>query len=252
MNTTMETGRQPENLTGLGQIERVVDAYVAPTKTFFDIRRDASWWLPFILGIIVSFFFVSAISRQIGFDHIAELSMAQSTAAQQQITSLTPEQRAHQIHIAAEVTKVISYAYPAVTLIIALICAGILMASFNFGLGAKAPFKQYFAVWFYAGLPMLIKYILAAASIFAGASVDQFDMRNPVGTNIGWYLSSDSPHWLKTLLASADVFTIWTVVLLIIGCATVAKVKRSSAAFLVIGWWILIILASTVGAAFQG
>lgn len=255
MNTTMNPGMQgvqPEKEAGLNQIERVVDAYVAPTKTFIDIRRDASWWLPFILAVLVSLFFAASVDQKIGFDQVAQNNINRSASAQQRMSTLTPAQRERGVEIAGKVTKAISYSFPAVGLIFALICAAILMASFNFGLGAKASYGQYLAVWYYAGLPLLIKFLLAAIAIFAGASTEGFDMNNPVGTNIGWYLPSDWPLWLRTVLSSADVFTIWTIVLLIIGCATVAKVKRSSAAFLVVGWWILVILGSAVGAAFQG
>ncbi len=242
---------QPET-GGLSQIERVADAYVAPTKTFADIRRNATWWLPFILTIIVSLFFIASIDRQVGFDQVAQTEINRNAQAQQRMSSLPDAQREHAVHTAAVVTKSISYATPVITLIIALIGAGILMISFNFGLGAQASYKQYLAVWFYAGLPFLIKFIVAAIAIFAGASAEQFDMRNPVGSNIGWYLSSDAPLWLRTALSSVDVFTIWVVVLLVLGCATVARVKRSSAAAIVIGWWVLIILGSTVVAAVQG
>ncbi len=244
-------GEQPEAV-GLSQIERVVDIYVAPTKTFADIRRNATWWLPFVLGIIVSLVFIFSVDRQIGFDQVAQTEINRNAQTQQRMSSLTDAQRDHAVHTAAVVTKSISYATPVIALIIALIAAGILMISFNFGLGAQSSYKQYLAVWFYAGLPFLIKYILAAIAIFAGASAEQFDMRNPVGSNIGWYLSSDTPLWLRTALSSVDVFTIWVVVLLVLGCATVARVKRSSAAVIVVGWWVLIILGSTVVAAVQG
>jgi hypothetical protein len=155
------------------------------------------------------------------------------------------------MHTIAVSTKVISFAYPVFTLIFALLAAAILMVSFNFGLGAQASYKQYVAVWFYAGLPLLLKYLLAAIAIFAGASAEQFDIRNPVGTNIGWYLSSDIPTWVRTLFASFDVFSLWAAILLIIGCATIARVKRSSAAFVVIGWWALAIIGGTVAAVYQ-
>lgn len=251
---TQSAGRlreQPEP-AGLSQIERVVDAYVAPTETFADIRRNATWWLPFILGIIVSLFFVASIDHQIGFDQVAQANINMNAQAQQRISALLDAQREQVMHTIALSTRIISYAYPVIVLIIALIAAGLLMISFNFGLGAQASYKQYFAVWFYAGLPFLIKYILAAIAIFAGASTEQFDIRNPVGSNIGWYLSSDTPLWLRTALSSVDVFTIWVVVLLVLGCATVARVKRSSATAIVIGWWILVILANTVVAVVRG
>ncbi len=254
MTDTQESGMQgvQPGPAGLGQIERVIDAYVAPGKTFTDIRRDASWWLPFLLGILISLCFVYSVDRQIGFDQVAQANINRSEQAQQLMNSLPATQRDQRMHLVALTTRIISYAYPVVTLIFALIGAGILMISFNFGLGATAGYKQYLAVWFYAGLPLLIKYLLAAIAIFAGASTEQFDMRNPVGTNIGWYLSSDVPLWVRTFLSSLDIFTIWAVVLLVLGCATIAKVKRSSAAFIVVGWWVLVILAGTVVAAVQG
>lgn len=250
--TTMMESETSGQVSGLSQLERVVDTYVAPTATFRDVLRDASWWLPFVLGIIVSLFFVYSVDRQIGFDQVAQANINRNAQAQQRMSSVPEAQRAQTVHIIAISTRIASYAYPAITLIIALIAAGILMASFNLGLGAQASFKQYLAVWFYGGLPLLIKYLIAGIAIFAGASAEQFDIRNPVGTNIGWYLSSDSPTWLRTMFSSVDIFTIWAVVLLVIGCAMIAKVKRSSAAFVVVGWWILIILGSTVVAAVQG
>ena len=39
---------------GLSQIERVVDTFVAPKKTFTDILRSTSWWLPFLLLVLVT------------------------------------------------------------------------------------------------------------------------------------------------------------------------------------------------------
>jgi hypothetical protein len=251
--TAMEAAmQQPGESAGLSQVERVVDTFVAPTKTFTDILRNASWWLPFLLSILVSLAFVTSIDRQIGFEQVAQTNINRNAQAQQRMSGLTDAERQQQIHTIARVTRVISYVYPVLGVIFALICAGILMMSFNFGLGAKASYKEYLAVWFYAGLPYLIKFLLAAIAIFAGVSAEQFDINNPVGTNVGWYLTSDVPLWVRTLFSSADIFTLWAIVLLILGCSIVARVKRSSAAIVVIGWWVLIILAGTIMAAVQG
>jgi hypothetical protein len=250
--TAMEAAmQQPGESAGLSQVERVVDTFVAPTKTFTDIRRNASWWLPFLLSILVSLAFVTSIDRKIGFDQVAQSNVNRSAQTQQRMSALTDAQREQSIHTIAGFTRVVSYLYPVIGLIFAVICAGILMLTFNFGLGAKASYKEYLAVWFYAGLPFLIKLLLAAIAIFAGVSAEQFDINNPVGTNVGWYLTSDVPLWLRTLFSSADIFTLWVVVLLIIGCSTIARVKRSSAAIVIIGWWVLIILGGTIMAAIQ-
>ena len=41
---------QPEASTKpLSQAERVVDTFIAPSKTFTDILRSSSWWLPWLI-----------------------------------------------------------------------------------------------------------------------------------------------------------------------------------------------------------
>jgi hypothetical protein len=148
--------------------------------------------------------------------------------------------------------KIISYVFPAFVLLYWVVAAGVMLATLNFGFGGTAKYGQLFAVFVYAALPGSIKSILSIIVLFAGLGAESFNLQNPVGTNLGYYLSPESPKWLMSLGTSIDIFTIWTVVLLVIGCSIVAKVKRGSAAVAVVGWWLLIIIISVGVAAFQG
>ena len=246
----VSSGATDPTAPGLSQIERVIDTYVAPSKTFQDIRRNTSWWLPFLLGVVIAYIFVFAIQHEIGWQKVAEITAQNNASLQQRISSMTPAQVQQMYSGIAAFTKGALYASPVFVMVFALIGVGILMVSFNFGCGAQASYSQYFAVWFYAGLPLLIKSLLASITLFAGLGADQFDLNNPVGTNIGFYLG-DAPKWVSTLFQFVDIFTIWTVILLIIGCAIIAKVKRSQAAMVVVGWWVLAILGMTVTAAIR-
>lgn len=237
---------------GLGQIERAVDAYVSPSKTFIDVRRSASWWLPFLLAVLVGYLFTFAVQHEVGFQKLAESTLHNNAQLQQRASSMSPEQLQQTISGIAMSYRVTFYAAPVFVLLVSLIAAGVLMMSFNLGLGAQATFSQYLAVWMYAYLPMLFKSLLACIALFAGLGADQFRIENPVGTNIGFYLGQDAPKWLNTLLSFADIFSLWTVVLLIIGAAIVARVKRGQAAIVVVGWWVLIVLFSTGMAAVRG
>ena len=134
-----------------------------------------------------------------------------------------------------------------------LICAGVLLATANFVFGGQAKYKQMLAVWFYGSLPLMIFNLLVIISVYAGLSGDSFDIQNPIGTNIGYYLSGgDLPHWLVTLLSAIDVFAIWSALLMTMGVSIVAGIKRSSAAIVVFGWWFLVVLLKVVGAAISG
>ncbi len=78
--------------------------------------------------------------------------------------------------------------------------------------------------------------------MFSGLDPDAFNLKNPVATNLGYFLPMDSPKWLMVLGTSIDVLTIWVLILLTLGCSIEGKIKKSSAATAVWGWWILITL----------
>lgn len=234
----------------LSQVERVVDTFVAPTKTFADIRRSASWWLPFLLMVVVTVFSSFAIDRTVGFASVAEHEMTKSPAAAEQLQQLTPEQRSQRLRVGAVATRISTYASSVIILVFALLEALVLWGSFNFGLGAQTTFPQMLAVIMYSALPRLFVGILNIVFLFSGVNTENYDIRNPVGTNLGYFLT-DSPNWLKTAASFFDVLTLWSLILLIIGTAIISRKTKGQAAIIVIGWWVVILLVATgVAAAF--
>ena len=232
---------------GLSEVERVVDTFVAPSKTFTDILRNTSWWLPFVLLLFVTIGVTFAVDRQVGFERVSENQIRLSPKAEEAMSQLTPEQRTARIAISAKITRYASYASPLIILLFSALGALVLWGSFNFGLGARTTFSQMFAVWIYASMPRLLSGLLTAATLFFGNNAESFNIKDPVGTNIGYYLPDAAP-WLKAALGFVDIIGLWNLVLLIIGTAIVARVKTSSAAAVVVGWWLLGLLLS-VGAA---
>lgn len=229
---------------GLSQVERVVDTFVAPSKTFTDILRSASWWLPFLLLVLVTMGSAAAIDQKIGFDRVAEQSIAQSSSAEEQMSQLTPQQRAVQMHRIGLGQKYGSYGSALLILIFVAIIALLNWASLNFGLGAKTTFGQNFAVCMYAGLPKIFVGLLNIVFVYTGVNTENFDLNNPVGTNIGYYLT-DSPQWMKMALSFFDIFGLWTLVLTIIGLAIISRKTRTQAAMVAVGWWLVGLLLLT-------
>jgi len=237
---------------GLSQVERVVDTFVAPTKTFKDILRDSSWWLPYLLGALLGILFAYVILNKVGVATLVDGVVHHSKTLEDTLANATPADAAR-IRGRIETQFKFSYLGPVIGLVSGLICAGVLLGTANFVFGGKAKYKQMLAVWFYASLPLVLFYLLVIISIYAGMGGDQFDIQNAIGTNIGYYLSgSELPRWMVTLLAALDVFAIWTALLLTLGVSIVAGIKRSAAAIVVFGWWFLFVLLKVVGAAFTG
>lgn len=244
-NPHMNTVSRPP----LTQVQRVVDTYTEPSKTFNDILRSASWWLPFVLSVVVGVGYCVSIGHQVGWSKTYANVLRQDPSAQARLANVPPASLAKAMAIGTKITEISAYLWPVLALIVALIAAAVLMATLNFGFGGQIKFGRMFAVWMYAGLPMLIKFILAIIALFAGLNGDSFLISNPVGTNIGYYLSTDTPRWLYTLASSMDIFTFWMLALLVIGCSIVGKIKKGSAATAVIGWWLLIVIVRTGFAA---
>jgi hypothetical protein len=234
---------------GLSEVERVVDVFVAPSKTFKDILRSARWWLPFVLMFLVTEGTTFVVDKHVGFSRVAEIQIQQSPKRADQFNSLTPEQKATQLRGMEKGYRYSSYGAFLFVLVFVAIASLLYWASFNFGFGAQTTFGQMFAVWMYASLPRLLTGLLSMILLLAGVNTDSYNMQNPVGTNLAYYLPDVAP-WLRTILSFFDVIGLWVLVLLVIGTAIVAKVPTRKAAIVVIGWWLFgMILATGIAAA---
>jgi hypothetical protein len=237
--------------SGLSQFERVADTFVAPSKTFADILRDASWWLPLILLIVSSTAATWFVQKEVGFDRVYMNQLHSSPAQEDRINGLPPDQKARAVEMGVKFSAIFGYALPVLIVIFLAIYALILWASFNFGLGAQTTYWQVFAVTFYAALPYIIQSVLIILTVQFGGNAEAFDSKNPVGTNPAYYLP-DAAGWLKGLLASFDVIKLWAEVLQVIGMAIIAKKTILQSAVIVGIFWLLGVIAGTVGGAFSG
>jgi hypothetical protein len=237
----------------LSEPQRIINIYVAPTKTFTDIRRNASWWAPWLLGAIVGYLLVFAVGTKVGWQQVTENQMKMNPrqeARLEQLREQNPEQYQRQIQISVAFTKGISYAVPFLALLIVAIVAAVLMATFNFGLGTQISFMQAMAIVFYGFLPGVIRSLLASITLFAGSNTEGFNFSNPVGTNIAYYMSiADTPHWLYSLCSWIDLFTLWIFVLIGLGFAVVGRLKKSTGIGVLIGWYAVMVLITTALAA---
>src|SRR5271169_4720700 len=83
----------------LSQGARIVDTFIAPSKTFTDLRRSASWWAPFLLMTIVGWGLVFVAEQKIGVQKMVENGLQAQPKAEARYEKLTPEQREGQIKV---------------------------------------------------------------------------------------------------------------------------------------------------------
>ena len=231
----------------LSEAQRILNTFIAPSKTFADLRNNSRWWVPWILIAIVSLAFMAVVDQKVGFDQVAHNVVASSSRAEQ-MEQLPPDQRAERIQGIARFTRVVAYASPVTALIIYLIMAAVLMGTFRFGAGAEINFKTSLAIVVYSALPFVISALLGIVSLSAGANPESFNLNNPVASNPAYFMDMASNKFFYTLASALDVFTIWSIVLMAIGFARNSKL-RVATAFTVIASWYLLWKLLTAGLA---
>jgi hypothetical protein len=202
------------------------------------------------LSSIFAYALVFTVDKQVGFERVTENQIKLNPKQAERLDQLPPDQRARQLDLSVKITKGISYAIPVLVLVIDLVIALALMATFNFGVGTEITFGQSFAIVMYAWLVGIVRTALAIIALFAGSNLDSFNFSNPVGTNPAYYMSvTDTAPWLYRMASWFDVITIWLFIVLGIGYAVVGKKKISSGIAIMAGWFVFMMLASAGFAA---
>ena len=235
------TAATPSGEPPLSQMQRVINVFVAPSKTFNDIRRNSSWFVPWLLMAVMSYAFVGVVATRVGWETVNENQLKMQPKRAEQMEKLKeqqPQQYERQHNIGILVTKVISFVFPLVILLNSVIIAAIMMATMNFGASAKTGFGACLAVVIYASLPGLVKSALAILFLFLGVGVDSFTFQNPIASNPGVFATVGTP--LYSLLSALDIFTIWILVLASIGFSCISGLKRSTTMSFVFGWYALV------------
>jgi hypothetical protein len=239
---------------GLSQVQRLTNTFTAPSKTFEDIKRGhKSWWMPFIIYVILGFVFYGVVNAKVGMRQVSENQVKLSPKAEDQMAQLTPEQREQRMKISTTITQGLFLGSPVFLLIMGAVISGVMLGTINFGFGGRAKFGSVYAVWMYAMLPSCIKTLLGIAVLYAGAAPESFNIKNFAPTNLGAFMNPlETNPGLYSLATSIDFVTIWSLVLVGIGVSLVAGVKRSSGYIASFGWWaVVVIIGAGLAAAFS-
>lgn len=238
-----------DNQPPLTEPQRVGNTFTAPAKTFADIRRNRSWWLPLLIVALFTYLFVGVALTKVGPTNLAVGSIKNNPTQAEKMQNASPEERERMVSITAAILKVSLLVSPLFVLLSAAIGALLLWVGFNFILGGSGTYPGMFAVMIFSFLPGILRSLLVTAVMLFG-DTENFNLNDPIGTNPGFFLGPDASHFLKAMLGSLDVFSIWTLVLMAMGGAIVARVKVKSGMVMVFAVWFIYVLgkAAVVGA----
>jgi hypothetical protein len=227
--------------TALSPVERVVNTYIEPSKTFQDIKRNRSWWLPFVILTILGWIFCFAAIRHVGGDMMATNILKSQPKNAERLDKATPAQAAQMISVTKAFIEGFMIGSPVVILIFNAIFALLLWFGFGFLLGGSTGFGEMFAVAMFAALPNALNSIIALVTVLV-SDPQTYNLNVPSPSSLAYYLAPDSAAWILSLGKSLDVFTIWCLALAALGAAIVSKVKTSRGIMLVFAVWVLFVI----------
>ena len=226
--------------------QRIGGVLFSPGETFESIARRPDWVVPFLIIIGLALIGGIALGTRLDFHALARDAMD----ANPKTAEMPADAAETATKFMAASMKIGSFLAPVLTAIGIFLTAGVLQLAFRL-FGGEGTFKQALAVTNYAWMPRAIKGILGLIVILSRESVDIFTLQNPVMSNLG-FLFAPKDHPLGFALASSlDVFSIWCLILLIIGFSKVSRQSTSKSASIVIGLWVVVTLLMLIGPAIQ-
>jgi hypothetical protein len=235
----------------LSQLERVVDTFIEPSKTFNDIKRNRSWWLPFLILAVLGYVFSFVAVQHVGWDSLVVNVLKSNPRNAEKLDKGTPAEQAQLISVTKGFMEGFMAGSPVVVLALSALFALVLWGCFSFVLGGATTYGEMFAVSIYASLPAALGTLIAIATLLA-SDPQAYNISVPSPATLAYFLDPGAAGWLKSLGTSLDIFSLWSLGLSGFGGAIVAKVKPARGILLVFGLWLLYVLVKMgITAAFS-
>lgn len=219
---------------------RAVNVFLDPKEAFTDIAARPRPWAPLAIVIAMAVVFLACFSQRVGWERY----LRQKAETTPQLQELPAEQRERAIEMQLKFVPYAGYVGAVVGFAgMILIVAAAVLPMVRL-MGGTVTFKQMFSITAYAFLPAALERLAALGVMFL-KSPDDFDLENPTVLNLGALLDpTASAKWVISLASSADVFAIWTALLIAVGITAAAKrfsFGRALAA-VIVPWLVWIVL----------
>jgi hypothetical protein len=218
---TVVQGEIREEVPEMSAVQRIMGIYFSPRKTFEYLRKKPKWLVPFILICLVA---------------VVSNFLAKDIAIQAQkervlMSDRIPEEQKDVIieRIESSASGPQAYIQHAATPVVIFIILSVVAAIFLF-----------------------FGNMLPAAIVKVPLMLSQQSLR--VYTNLAILLPADAEQtFLHRLLSKFDLFTIWEVILLIIGVSAIYRFSTGKASTIVLILWVLwIVLSVSLGGFLRG
>ena len=247
MTTDLSSPPSPPPPDKQNVFSRIAGVLFAPAETFASIARRPDILGPLLLIVIIGYATTAIVIPRMDFESIIA---QQSEQMRKQNPNVSDEQLAQIEKFTRASGKVFGWITPLMMIAWYAIVAGALLLAFRL-MGGEGTFKQAFSATLYSWMPLLLFGIILTVVVLARGTFDPITAATIVKSNPAFLVDFKEQPVLFSLLSAFDVFTIWTIVLLIFGFSALSKLSRAKSAAIVITLWLAMILVK-VGFAAMG
>lgn len=232
----------------MSEWRRLTGVFISPGEAFRDIVRRPRWWVPLLISVAVITAYLYGISERIGWEEVIRRNLDATAAGR----NLSAAQRQAAIQTQLRFLPYFQYGGALVTSLLSLVVvAGVLKFLADVILGAGIGFKRMMGIAAYGLLPNTLMVGMSMAVLYA-VPPDEFNLQNPLMFNAGAFLEPGAALWLRTLAASFDLFSFWSMLLLATGMSKASRHLGVGKAFglLLFPWTLMVILRVGASAMF--
>jgi len=226
----------------MSAMQKIIGIFTAPRQTFEAIDQNPTWVLPFLIGVAV-FLVFQTLTVDIQSAERIEMMEVQGRLSGEQLEAAKSQMTGPMKYVGL-------IAGPIVWLIMILIMAAIFYVTSNLMIGGDSSYKKVLAIVCWSGLVGTIGLLVMTLLILSKGTMQ--------GVALDLTVLLDTPpiggekSALYRIFSNLNVFTIWNVILWIIGLSVSYKAPTKKAAIPILSLWgIWIVLSVVLGPFFD-
>jgi hypothetical protein len=226
---------------------RLIGALVSPGKTFRSIAERPTWLVAFLVVVLSPVVPAMLAVPKMDWEGIVKANLERMDV------QVPQEQVDQQVAITEKIGGFMTYVSPLMIAVLVLAMALVFWGAFTLA-GGEAGFKRTLAVTSHAMMPFVVLQLLSIPMILRLSTIGAEDIETGsyLRSNLAAFAPEGANPIVMSLLGKIDVFSIWIVVLLVIGFIAAARVKSRTAAIVVLLLWLFLWVGTSVGFAGLG
>ena len=241
----------PAPAAGIGAFEAVAGTFTKPSDTFGRLVARPTWWLPFLLSVLVTAVSFWLVAPKIDMDRTIRESIEKRL--EKSGRTMSPEAIQRQVEASKKMAPLFLVFAVAASIVFFFVISLALWGGAK-AMGADARYAQLLAIWGHSALPFVASGIISVPLFLKepDASLTQDQAQRVLASHLGAFLDDSAPGALRAAASSVDIFSVAVLVLLVLGFRKLPGLSKGAATWTPIVLWLLAVAVKVGWKAVMG